>query len=225
MERARARMQDVSDCRVVQRGDEAARRLVANAQRDRDAGLSLMDRNAGTTLLALDDGDVRQQRDARQHGPAEDLRGRVQREKALQDAGGRRCDRGERHGDRPRRWLRDPSSATVAVVTRSSLTPLADLERGDRHPVAPPAVRAMPASVAQRVAAAAPDVRHSSEARPRPSSRSSSRRRRPGRRSHPPRKRRGSKTAWGSPVARRSPSARGPCSCLGTLRQASGRSA
>ena len=59
------------------------------------------DLNACTHPAALDDRDVDQQRGAREHRSAEDLRRRVERELALQDAGGRPRDRGERHVDLP----------------------------------------------------------------------------------------------------------------------------
>ena len=59
------------------------------------------ERNACTHPAAVDDRDVGQQRDAREHRSAEDLRRRVERELALEDAGGRPRDGGERHIDLP----------------------------------------------------------------------------------------------------------------------------
>jgi hypothetical protein len=91
--------QDACHARVVKRGDETARRD-RDAQRHGDA------RNPdGPERLqhpaAVDDRDIGQQRGARERRSAEDLRRRVERELALQDAGGRPRDCGERHIDLP----------------------------------------------------------------------------------------------------------------------------
>ena len=59
------------------------------------------ERNASTHPAAVDDRDVGQQRDAREHRPAEHLRRGVERELALEHAGGRPRDGGERDVDLP----------------------------------------------------------------------------------------------------------------------------
>jgi hypothetical protein len=84
---------------VVERGDEAARRG-RDAQRHGDA------RKADGPerpqhAAALDDRDIRQQHGAGEHRSAEDLRRRVERELALENAGGRPRDGRERHVDLP----------------------------------------------------------------------------------------------------------------------------
>ena len=84
---------------MVERGDEAAGRG-RDAERHGDA----RDPDGPERLrhpAALDDGDVGQQRAGREHRPAEDLCRRVQRELALEHAGGRPRDGGERHVDLP----------------------------------------------------------------------------------------------------------------------------
>ena len=57
--------------------------------------------NAWTHPAALDDGDVGEQRGAREHRPAAPLRRGVERELALQATGGGPRNRGERHIDLP----------------------------------------------------------------------------------------------------------------------------
>jgi hypothetical protein len=84
--------QDACHARVVERGDEAARRG-RDAQRHGDA------RNPdGPERLqhpaAVDDSDIGQQRGARERRSAEDLGRRVERELALEDAGARPGDCG-----------------------------------------------------------------------------------------------------------------------------------
>ena len=59
------------------------------------------DRNACTHAAALDDRDIRQQGGGGERGAAADLRRRVERELALEDAGGRPCDGGEGDIDLP----------------------------------------------------------------------------------------------------------------------------
>ena len=91
--------QNTGDARVVQRSDEAAR-SGRDTQRHRYAG-----EPHGPECLhhpaAFHDRHVREERGAREGGAPHDLRGRVKRELALEDAGGRPRDRGECHVDLP----------------------------------------------------------------------------------------------------------------------------
>ena len=91
--------QDACDARVIERGDEAGRRG-RDAQRHGDARNP--DRPERLQHPAVfDDRDIGEQRSARERRSAENLRGRVERELALEDAGGRPRDCGERHIDLP----------------------------------------------------------------------------------------------------------------------------
>ena len=141
--------QDARHARVVERGDEAARGG-RDAHRHGDAREP--DRPERLQHpAALDDRDVGQQRDAREHRPAEDLRRRVERELALQDAGGRPRDRGERDIDlpaplAPRRLdaSRRHSASAVARARAISSRPAGPRARqattpSGRTSVAPPA--------------------------------------------------------------------------------------
>jgi len=82
---------------MVERGDEAARRG-CDAQRHRDARTPDSPERLHHSA-AFDDRDIGQQGGARERGSAEDLGRRVERQLALEDAGGRPYDRGERHVD------------------------------------------------------------------------------------------------------------------------------
>jgi hypothetical protein len=91
--------QDACHARVVERGDEAPRGG-RDAQRHGDARKP--DGPEGLQhAAAVDDRDIGQQRGARERRSPEDLRRRVERELALEDAGGRPRDCGERHVDLP----------------------------------------------------------------------------------------------------------------------------